>query len=182
MALLQSHLLAGADTNCLRDRFVAALLPLLNDTPVLRTLSRLQRTLDPLDIEGLSRLWNDSSPSKEEPTDWNTSNYMQPSVEEWSFFLDRYLSLGHSLDHDNPDKANLRYHMLAYLLSATFKDCSIMLNVNRENEQHNAVRVIDLDIKDIGRLAKWQKLDQEIVEAYTRVEHVKCCVDAHGDI
>ena len=45
----------------LRDAFSATVLPALLQTPVLQKLSNLQRTLDPLDIEGLCALWSQAA-------------------------------------------------------------------------------------------------------------------------
>ncbi|KZP12719.1 hypothetical protein FIBSPDRAFT_152408, partial [Athelia psychrophila] len=179
MGLLQTQLDVGNDMGLLRDKFVATLLPLLVNTTVLHTLSKLQRTLDPLDIEGLSLLWNNSQSNTDDSVLSLGSKSTQPSIEEWSLFIERYLSPDRPLDHKNPDSANLRYYILAYLLSTTFKDCSIMLSVGSENDPgDDPVRVIDLDVKDINRFGKWRALDQEIVEACRCVVHMQYCIDS----
>lgn len=180
--LLQNYFNIEDDTDRLRNVFVGAISPLLIGTSVLQTLSKLQRTLDPLDIEGLSRLWNNSSLNKDKSSEFLGLNFTQPSLEEWSNFVDQYFSFGHTLNNGNPDETNLRYYTLAYTLSATFKDSSIMLNVRPENEQRVPVRVIDLDTKDIGRLGRWRALDQEIVEVYGCVKHRKRCIDNYYDV
>lgn len=179
MGLLQTQLDVGDDMGLLRDKFVATLLPLLVNTTVLHTLSKLQRTLDPLDIEGLSLLWNNSQSNTDDSVLSLGSKSAQPSIEEWSLFIERYLSPDRPLDHKNPDSANLRYYILAYLLSTTFKDCSIMLSVGSESDPgDDPVRVIDLDVKDINRFGKWRALDQEIVEACRCVVHMQYCIDS----
>lgn len=58
----------------------------------------------------------------------------------------------------------LRYYILAYLMSATFKDCSIIIDMRADGEEK--VKVIDLDPKSVQRLEKWKKLDSEIALAY----------------
>ncbi|RDB21529.1 Inositol-pentakisphosphate 2-kinase [Hypsizygus marmoreus] len=198
----------------LREEFASALGPLLVGTPVLDTLSKLQRTLDVLDIEGLSRLWRLAeisaplyrttfasffeqeslitgfSPPPSSPIGVSSLflTSPEPTISDWSEFLDMYLSPT-SADHNhvNPSIENLRYYLLAYLLSATFKDCSIIVRLDplRSTNSPTAsmvkaerVTVIDLDPKSMARLRKWEKLDQEIVRAYASVEERKVCVDA----
>ena len=48
---------AGMNLDAISDVFASALIQPLLQTPILRILSDLQRNLDPLDIEGLSKLW-----------------------------------------------------------------------------------------------------------------------------
>ncbi|GLB34803.1 putative phosphorylates Ins(1,3,4,5,6)P5 at position 2 to form Ins(1,2,3,4,5,6)P6 (InsP6 or phytate) [Lyophyllum shimeji] len=194
----------------LRETFVSALLPLLLHTPVLRVLSTLQRNLDVLDIEGLSKLWRlaetsaplyrtttapffqrESVESDEalppSPPIGVSSLFLtspEPAISEWTEFLDMYLSDDSAqLNHTNPTPENLRYYLLAYLLSATFKDCSIIVRLHRlrptpPNEvKPEQVTVIDLDPKSMARLRKWERLDQEIVQAYLTAENRKVCID-----
>ncbi|TFK76372.1 hypothetical protein BDN72DRAFT_808825 [Pluteus cervinus] len=194
----------------LRDIFTAALLPLLKDTPVLHLLSKFQRTLDPLDIEGLSKLWsstqataatrfvnqnrsNSESPNASElapssPIGVATEYFEvpEPTVDEWCNFIDTYLVQHPAMDHINPSPDNLRYYLLAYLLSATFKDCSVMLRLDllrpgAENVSGEAdrVKVIDLDPKSISRLRKWEKTDQEI-HLFNADQEPLGCIDQHA--
>jgi len=185
---------ASLDLPALRERFISTITPPLLNTPVLHTLCKLQRTLDPLDIEGLSRLWA-LSPSQT-PVEISSaidasaehlpplgSNSVDPSIADWTRFVDEYLTSHASLDHTKPQVSNLRYYLLAYLLSATFKDCSIMVRVNQGQDSciageasENSITVIDLDPKSIRRLSKWEKLDREIVDSYIGVE-AKNCID-----
>ena len=175
-----------------QEAFTSALLPLLMETPVLRILSKLQRTLDVLDIEGLSNLWckvegtgHLFESSQTESTESSSIALAEPTISEWTEFLDRYLSPG-ELDHMNPRKENLRYYLLAFLLSTTFKDCSMMIRLNLlgapgpfpERGSPEQVTVIDLDPKSMDRLKKWEKLDREIVEASLSVDNRKTCIDS----
>ncbi|KAG5647307.1 hypothetical protein DXG03_000845 [Asterophora parasitica] len=208
--ILSSDVDAAMSTEDIREHFTAALLPLLLDTPVLLTLSKIQRTLDPLDIEGLSHLWRlretTSPPSThaalgtDEPRDEphtaapiDVSSLVltspEPTTSDWIDFLDTYLSETiPQLDHTYPDLDNLRYYLLAYLLSATFKDCSIIVRLERLRPETLAqavkpeyVTVIDLDPKAMSRLRKWEKLDHEIVTSYAAVaDNRKICIDSRG--
>ncbi|KAG6862046.1 hypothetical protein C0995_007176 [Termitomyces sp. Mi166 len=183
----------------LREAFTEALLPVLLETPVLRILSTLQRSLDALDIEGLSKLWRlvDLAQRESKGIDsfsfpplpiGSSSTYltsMEPDITDWAHFLDLYLSSFSELNHANPAPAHLRFYLLAYLLSGTFKDCSIIVRLDRfrptvsaQEVKPKQVMVIDLDPKDMARLQKWEKLDKEIVEAYSTGGDRKVCVDA----
>ena len=199
------------DNEGLRDAFASALLPSLTDTPILRILSKLQRTLDVLDIEGLSNLLRDAEmstltnlpvdqsfltrPTCNPPLDplvahLGASSDLLPSgiptISDWTDFLDIYLSsTGAQLNHSEPMPENLRYYLLAYLLSATFKDCSIIIRLNSLSLKRRSIEaiapdrvtVIDLDPKSVHRLRKWEQLDQEIVRAYLDVDKPKRCID-----
>lgn len=187
----------GDNPDQLSANFISSIVPLLVETPVLRTLAKLQRSLDVLDIEGLSKLWSLSlkqstsevssvieATAEQLPLIGSTSP--EPSIADWTEFVDEYLTSHKSLDHSDPKLSNLRYYLLAYLLSATFKDCSIMLRTHQHKDSSSpegvkgTVTVIDLDPKSIGRLSKWEKLDREIVESYTGMEARKC-VDGWKD-
>ncbi|KAH7889535.1 inositol-pentakisphosphate 2-kinase [Phlebopus sp. FC_14] len=156
----------------LRDVFTAALLPLILQTPVLATISRLQRTLDALDVEGLSKLY--ASAALDAKNDLGSST--NPSFDELQDFVASYHSSYCAWDHSKPDPAHIRTYMTAYLLSATFKDCSIIIKVKHGEaasfraEPIQSISVIDLDLKDMDRLARWTDLDREIVERYKAVD------------
>ncbi|KAI0723907.1 inositol-pentakisphosphate 2-kinase [Cerioporus squamosus] len=165
-----------------RDAFTAVLLPLLLHTPVLRTLATLQRTLDALDVEGLSALWAALRPDDAHKLGKGEAD---PDMDAWARFVDEYLARqagdGESADALQTEE-ELRYRLAAYLLSASFKDCSIILRMRPPSEggEHaGTVTVIDLDVKSIDRLSKWAKLDREIVDTYRGIAP-RDCVDARA--
>lgn len=172
-----------------RDAFISRTLPMLLQTSVLRILAVHQSNLDALDIEGLVHLWARAYASRTPGAALTTgqpegddappapplgAGMPQPTLDEWSAFLDVYLNKHTQMDHDHPDIANLRYYCLAYLLSATFKDCSLIIQA--PDQGLGAVTIIDLDVKPIDRLDKWGKLDREIVEAYRQAGRPTQCV------
>jgi inositol-pentakisphosphate 2-kinase len=61
-----------------------------------------------------------------------------------------------------------------------------MLRINPSNSkansdaETNSVTLIDLDPKSIDRLARWEKLDREIVESYNGTG-TKYCMDGWKD-
>jgi inositol-pentakisphosphate 2-kinase len=62
--------------------------------------------------------------------------------------------------------------MLSYVLSATFKDCSLIIPFNPDlaDSENNGIKVIDLDIKSVDRIPGWLKLDERIVKEYARLD------------
>lgn len=175
----------------IRDLFAKTLIRPLIETPVLRMLSDLQCNLDMLDIEGLSKLWRlaesshplyrktylSQSPEMSSSTPpctpiGESSPFIsspEPTLPDWVDFLDTYLSPT-KLDHSNPLPENLRYYVLAYLLSATFKDCSIIVRLDflgtTEEIRLGSVAVIDLDPKRMDKLKGWEELDMKIASTY----------------
>jgi inositol-pentakisphosphate 2-kinase len=202
---------AGKELDAFREAFASALVGPLLHTPVLRILSDLQRHLDALDIEGLSKLWTkaelaasshqispssfsaqtpEGSKSAPSSTPLGMSSPLiqvpNPTISDWIDFVDTYTSPNEpKLDHSNPSPENLRYYILAYLLSATFKDCSIIVKLNLLQSSSSfpseiaptSVTVIDLDPKRVDKLKVWEKLDQEIVRTYA-LANKKTCIDA----
>jgi inositol-pentakisphosphate 2-kinase len=163
--------------------FIERLAPLLLNTPLLSSLSKLQRSLDSLDIEGLSRLWAQyhSGPIG--------SGILDPTMEEWASFTKMYLETHPPTPTQidqlaSIDKERLRYYILAYVFSATFKDCSVVLHF--DSGFGDSITVIDLDPKKVKRLQEWEVQDREIVlgfkEALEKGEvRIPPCIDAHYD-
>ncbi|TFY82194.1 hypothetical protein EWM64_g1818 [Hericium alpestre] len=175
---------SGTSELGLRDKFTAALLPILLDTPVFQRLGTLQRTLDTLDREGISKLRERAqmlhlgvSTDSVSPPPFD-ADPPEPVLKEWSSFIDTYVSSHDTRNHGTPEPSDLRYYLLAYLLSATFKDCSLMIRLSPESTQP-VVKVIDLDTKSVRKIRNWEKLDQQILDAYRKVDvdARKRCVD-----
>ncbi|KAF7326188.1 Inositol-pentakisphosphate 2-kinase [Mycena kentingensis (nom. inval.)] len=144
-----------------KNALISALSSALLQSRVLEELSSLQRRLDALDVEGLQAICDLSSPGPE------------PTISDWTAWL---------VEHAGErDPTTPRHHALSYLLSATFKDCSIIVRIPPPSSTSTAtVTIIDLDVKSIDRLHKWAKLDRKIVEAYMEVPEAerRVCVDA----
>jgi len=157
---------------------MSALIPLLLSSKVLQVISTLQRMLDALDIEGLSKLHALSSSENAQSS--LASITTDPTYEDWRGFVASYRAGFCSWDHANPDPANIKSYLMAYLLSATFKDCSIILRIkegDRSPHAAHSVSVIDLDKKPINRLGKWEELDRTIVTRYRSASQQKRCID-----
>lgn len=177
MASLSDHLHSSYILKDMEGKFVAAVLPAVLGTDLLRTLSRLQRTLDPLDIEGLVSLWRSVYGTLPITA---SDIFPDPDLSAWQAFVDSNLDdkYRQQLHYESPDIKDLHYYVMAYLLSATFKDCSLMLRFGREENDAQAIAVIDLDVKSVDRLARWEAQDLDIVRAFDGAG--KCfCIDAN---
>lgn len=174
----------STDAQNLQESFTTALAQALVDSPILPLLSTLQRTLDILDIEGLSKLHTQTS--LDFPSEGLGSSVLDPSMEEWEDFVKVYHSDYHLWDHTAPSPGHLRHYLMAYLLSATFKDCSIIIRHRLHplsTTQIGPARsfdatIIDMDIKSMNRLGKWEKLDRKIVEHYKSSAGQRRCIDS----
>ncbi|KAG2357581.1 inositol-pentakisphosphate 2-kinase [Suillus spraguei] len=163
------------DVQDLRESFISVLSQPLLDSPILPLLSTLQRTLDILDIEGLSKLYTQTSPDC--PYDGIGSSVPDPAVEEWEDFVKVYQSDYHSWDHTVLNPGHLRLYVIAYLLSATFKDCSIIIRPKSSQVGSFDATIIDTDVKSMNRLGKWEKLDMKIMEHYRSSGRQRRCID-----
>ncbi|KAG2365813.1 inositol-pentakisphosphate 2-kinase [Suillus spraguei] len=163
------------DVQDLRESFISVLSQALLDSPVLPLLSTLQRTLDILDIEGLSKLYTQTSPGC--PYYGIGSSVPDPAMEEWEDFVKVYQSDYHSWDHTVLNPGHLRHYLIAYLLSTTFKDCSIIIRPKFSQVGSFDATIIDTDVKSMNHLGKWEKLDMKIVEHYRSSGRQRRCID-----
>ncbi|KAL5511328.1 hypothetical protein ACEPAH_4544 [Sanghuangporus vaninii] len=157
----------GIEVDELMEGFVNTLLPLLTRTPVLQRIAHLQRSLDALDIEGLQSLHSIYAqahfPDSPGTIAFLEDLFPDPSLDDWDHFVSAYKSQQLIA---NFDPEHLRHHAMAYLLSATFKDCSIMLHLGRNPGVPDSITVIDLDPKSMKRLRKWAELDHDIAVSF----------------
>lgn len=157
----------------LSDAFVACLLPFLLETPVFKLLSRLQRTLDALDIEGLFSLHAASRTSAS-----LERTFSDPTIDDWEQFVDTYLDpdFRDTLDYKNPGAEQLRYYTMAFLMSASFKDCSVIMRIPLAGGAPDSISVIDLDPKSMASLRIWLGLDRKLATSF-RDDGQKRCID-----
>ncbi|KAN0077133.1 Inositol-pentakisphosphate 2-kinase domain containing protein [Tylopilus felleus] len=167
-SFLGEFLSAGIEVH---EALATALIPLLR-TPALRTISNLQRSLDALDIEGIVKLHVMACPDDKDLG----ATRKNPSLKELQDFVASYHSVYCSLDHSKPCPENMDTYLTAYLLSATFKDCSVICRIPRSDMSGNPsvdaphpISIIDLDFKGVDRLERWADLDRRIVEHYRDV-------------
>ncbi|KAJ3922340.1 inositol-pentakisphosphate 2-kinase [Lentinula edodes] len=153
---------------------------------LLKTLKNLQRTLDGLGIEGLASLWDNVHSL--DKTSFG-GGFPQPTIDDWKFFVTEYLEpQGSSVPPQAlSGETQLRYNILSYLLSATFKDCSMMIMLPGLLHESlptslfpSRITLIDLDPKRVERLQKWLEQDRNIMQEYivsSQTKSAKRCVD-----
>ncbi|KAF9075198.1 inositol-pentakisphosphate 2-kinase [Rhodocollybia butyracea] len=144
---------------------------------LLKTLNCLQRTLDGVGIQRLASLWT----KVHEKSSLNSipsfgQGCLQPTTDDWHSFVNEYLKRQNGpLPHTSNEESALQYQLLSYLLSATFKDCSIMIMLpgllfedkSELSTFSPRITVIDLDTKPIHSLQKWIDQDFDIVQKYS---------------
>ncbi|KAI9507384.1 inositol-pentakisphosphate 2-kinase [Russula earlei] len=160
-----------APITSIKSSFINSLLLQILRTPLLNRISSLQRSLDSLDCEGLAKLIEISP----------IFDLTQPTMEDWASFVDTFLSPKHQ-NHSDFSPTNLRYHSLSYALSATFKDCSLIIPLHSDwadDEHGDNIKVVDLEIKSVENIPRWLKLDQRIVNEYAKLEQTmrKSCIE-----
>lgn len=141
-----------ADVETCREAFIARLLPALRTTPVLPLLASLQRRLDAFG----------------EPVTLDTSYPdVEPTLARWATFIQR-------LERDEVGKEDAP---LAYMLSATFKDCSMIIGLPDGEEPY--IKLVDLDVKSVAKFTHWIKLDEDIAETYDHLDESErqVCID-----
>ncbi|KAI9472388.1 MAG: inositol-pentakisphosphate 2-kinase [Benjaminiella poitrasii] len=142
---------------------------LLKD-PILSRLKALQTSLDELDVEGILPLYNCLSLSGALETQ---------DIRIWEDVVSNYLQRQNGVTINDDSQ-----RIYEYLLSMTFKDCSIMINIasasntnNSDNSENSVtlsrkgypifkydVKVVDTDLKSIDKIPHWYNLDQSIVK------------------
>jgi inositol-pentakisphosphate 2-kinase len=139
--------------------------PLLNND-VFPLLKKVQSSLDPFDISKLAEDYRSAYP--------NTPLFDKSVLEEISSSeLSTFVRVCY---HSDPATWTLRERLIAYTLSATFKDCSVFIRVELQPATGRpgyepvpngvSAKVIDLDVKPISKLAKWAELDEQIWRAW----------------
>ncbi|KAH9001517.1 inositol-pentakisphosphate 2-kinase [Lactarius akahatsu] len=165
-----------APITSIKSKFISALLPLFLHNSLLQHISALQRSLDPLDCEGFAKLVESKRIQSAGSSDsinaaLPIADLTQPTMDDWTSFVDIFLSQERQ-KHSSFSPSNLRYHTLAYLLSASFKDCSLIVPIRSQTDvtEMDGIKVIDLDIKVVDRIPGWSKLDKKIVREYAKID------------
>lgn len=138
---------------------------ILIEDPILGILKRLQASLDEIDVEGVHPLY-----LQQEKEALVTND-----IEVWKQVISDF----QARSFNNPMEIEKRQRIYEYVLSMTFKDCSLMINVtearNRITDKKTItlkdgssyqydLKVIDTDLKNIEKIPYWYQLDQSIVQ------------------
>jgi inositol-pentakisphosphate 2-kinase len=167
---------AMAGPSDLRNAFTDRCALILLTSPVLPTLSHLQRYFDELDIEGLETVL--SSYSSRQGTSDLTSLLQPGSEDEWAAFATSHADRVGVAPQDmaSISSSDTRQCVLATLLSGTFKDCSLLVSL-----PDKTVSVADTEPKPPRKLLEWAELDSHIVRTYADVPAAqrRRCKDAN---
>ncbi|KAJ3921031.1 hypothetical protein F5877DRAFT_36831, partial [Lentinula edodes] len=168
----------------IRELVVETLLVLFMKSESLKLLKYLQRTLDGLRIEGLTSLWDNVHSLNK--TSFG-GGFPQRTIDDWKLFITECLEpQGSSM----PPQVLSGENQLRYLLSVTFKDCSIMIMLPVLYESlptslfPSQMTLIDLNPMRVERLQKWLEQDRNILQEYTissQTKSAKTCVDIGSD-
>ena len=132
---------------------------ILQQDPILSRLKQLQSQLDSLDVEAIWPLFKDNRPSH--------SN----DIQLWRHVIERFLN---RLPCSDEERAMQRIY--EYVLSMTFKDCSLMISISPfadagqkqikidDRVFYYRITVIDIDLKDVNKIPYWYQLDKTIVQ------------------
>ncbi|ORX62360.1 DUF941-domain-containing protein [Hesseltinella vesiculosa] len=148
-------------------RVARLLCTLLVRDPLLATLKHLQQTLDGLDVEGIYPMLQAHQPLSTEMAVWKEvlKTYQARAPDDWQ---------GKKvLPWDEQ-----RQRLYEYVLSMTFKDCSLMISVTKADNDRalpNSVHVfgqwfkfeikmVDVGLKEWAKIPYWFDLDQQIVQ------------------
>lgn len=127
-------------------------------------LKNLQQNLDPIDISSLAAIFQAEHPNS--PL-FDPDLISDISAAELDSFVGIYISDPQAGERMN--SWSLRERIIAYALSAIFKDCSLFIRGTvKENGTWRLIsgseplKVIDLDLKPIKNMQKWAKTDENV--------------------
>ncbi|KAF7731260.1 Inositol-pentakisphosphate 2-kinase [Apophysomyces ossiformis] len=169
--------------NMLINSLVDLVLEILIRDPILQKLKSLQSRLDELDVEGILAFYQ-AHPDL--PT--HDISVWQNVVKRFQKRIETQPHLEQLIPEDANEKIQRLYE---YVLSMTFKDCSIMISVtphtgaltsentiklNNQVYVYN-VKVVDIDLKKMSKIPYWFNLDQRIVEHALQHQIQRTCVE-----
>lgn len=147
----------------------AILTPLVISSPALRRVAQAQAVYDPIDIEGIAQLLEQRAGLKNLESYEADGSFLsalqlaglggEPTPDELEDLVDAF-------EHPLSASSDLRQLLVAYLLSAAFKDCSIFLSlqINAIREMTLRLKLVDVDLKSMRRLPHYMKLDQQLAQ------------------
>ncbi|KAI8890859.1 DUF941-domain-containing protein [Backusella circina FSU 941] len=166
-----------------KNRFLENILnSILASDPILQKLKQLQMNLDELGASEIDSYYKR-----------HKGNVTQYDIEAWKGVVNRYhnrLGLFEKVTFPENEEEELQ-RIYEFVLSMTFKDCSVMINVKHATEKnpHDKhfimlegeamqydVKVIDLDMKTISKIPYWHQLDHDITENTLKINLEKECV------
>lgn len=178
--LLSPFIGNDGDVGMLQDILASVILK----DPVLQVIKQLQMHLDEMDVEWIFSLLRRNNDYMKLVTD---------DISIWMDVVDRFQKRQQketASTSDFCDSEEQIQRIYEYILSMTFKDCSLMINVTPITEKNRSektvilansksfqydVKVIDTDLKNIKKIPFWFQLDQSIVKHATETNFEKKC-------
>ncbi|CAM0142807.1 hypothetical protein VKS41_002629 [Umbelopsis sp. WA50703] len=152
------------------EALMSLMTEILTTDPILCNLVKLQMSLDEWDVE---RIWPLYEKHKHEVDNLTT--------EQW---IEAVQNFKNGQCRDNP-----KQRIMEYVLSMTFKDCSVMISIGNSSDKQiewylqdrwlstsYSIKVIDLDLKAVHRIGHWYELDQKIVNHAEQSQFAPKCV------
>ncbi|GMK57356.1 hypothetical protein CspeluHIS016_0401900 [Cutaneotrichosporon spelunceum] len=141
------------------------LIPLLEKSGALQQLKQLQSTLDATNISSLARQFSEAKPGVQP---FAPEFVSEPTAAELTSFANKYLAEPGA--GARADAWTLREREIAFMLSAIFKDCSMVIRAVLRNtgsgyeldEPKSSVKLIDTDLKPLTNMKKWYDLDEKL--------------------
>ena len=157
----------GDDSEKSEEVLVQRLGDLLASSPLVRRLKELQAQLDSLDIEGLGKLLREREGIS--LLDLSADDVFKLGgeihISEYEAFLENF-SANHGGSTGNGRELSTRDAIVSHLLSASFKDCSMIIQLPEGGDPK--AQLVDCDLKSISRLQRYAKLDRDLVETCRR--------------
>ncbi|BEJ01812.1 hypothetical protein CcaverHIS631_0604940 [Cutaneotrichosporon cavernicola] len=162
---LSAELIPTARDGDLSDGTADFLIPLLEKSGALQQLKQLQSTLDATNISDLARQFSEANPGVEP---FAPEFVPEPTAAEITSFAKKYLADPGA--GARPNTWTIREREIAFMLSAIFKDCSMIIRAVLRNtgsgyeldEPKSTVKLIDTDLKPLTNMKKWYDLDEKL--------------------
>ena len=162
----------------LATRTAPLIVPTLQQSAALHKIKTLQSTLDPVDISTIAQKFKEAYPDAEV---FDPKLMSEPSSDDIKIFVDKYLA-----NPQGSDSWTLGETMMAYSLSAIFKDCSVFLRLPLSKVSGEwtvkpgtgKVKVIDLDLKPLSSMRHWYDLDEQIWRHWLETHPTSAAVPA----
>ncbi|KAG0163773.1 hypothetical protein DFQ28_009296 [Apophysomyces sp. BC1034] len=165
------------------DHVIDLSLEILLREPILTRLKHIQSRLDELDIEGMFPIYQACN-----QPDTHDIRFWQDAVQRFQERVQAQPVAGPKMSDSTAEQIQRLYE---YVLSMTFKDCSIMLSATPHTDHIASdklvevanrqfaynVKVVDIDLKKMSKIPYWFNLDQRIIEHALQHRIQQRCVE-----